>query len=98
MKKKVKDLTFKERLEYLDWYVQKCFSREENVICPYCGYEHDPDDAFKSEKIKEMQCDMCRKIFEYAGDTEWVFSSFQKNTEVEDWLKEKECAKNDQKG
>lgn len=57
-----------------------------NIICPYCGYEHHPtEDAnhYYTEDLTETDCDRCGKEFEFNGTNLWYFSSYKKELENE---------------
>lgn len=92
-KKTYRDLTYEERLAYIRWLEDKETSYEDNVVCPYCGHEHEPSEDpsfYYTLDNTEVECDECGEVFEFSGDIRWTFGSNRKNTEVTDWLKELE--------
>ena len=44
------------------------------VICPWCGYAHDPTD-FEAEHIVDTYCDECGREFAIERDYEITYST-----------------------
>ena len=49
-----------------------------NIVCPYCGYEHDPSEYpnfYYTQDETETECEQCEKEFTFSGTITWEFST-----------------------
>jgi len=53
--------------------------RSDAVVCPWCGYVHDPADDLEGECFTEDQtvwhCSECENEFECVGHVMWTFTT-----------------------
>lgn len=69
----------------------KMSKKEQNavnkIVCPYCGYEHDPNEDpnfyFKYDET-ETECENCEKEFLFAGEAGWTFYSSKVDDDEDD--------------
>lgn len=45
----------------------------EEIVCPYCGYEH--SDSFEMQDSGKMKCSECKKEFTYEREVEVTYST-----------------------
>lgn len=53
-------------------------SREEKVVCPYCGCVMEDDDGyFVSEGSGELECEECGKTFRFCSSVYITYSTYR---------------------
>jgi DNA-directed RNA polymerase subunit RPC12/RpoP len=70
----------------LDWESEGETINENELTCPYCGYEYDTYDAygFREGDTDEVECEACGRKFDLVVETRRVFSTKRSLCEMPD--------------
>lgn len=63
---------------------------EDNVICPYCGYQYDDYDGYQFDegKTEEVECPECSRKFDIEVETRRTYSTKRSICEMPDTWEE----------
>lgn len=67
---------------------------EDEIICPYCGYKHDPNEDPASRYVErgdeKFVCEICDRVFLLSAGFDWWFTTVPIESEVEKILEEEQ--------